>query len=356
MKLHVEDEEKLKRYLLAQLTLEEQLSVQEQLFLDAEYLQRLQAVEDELIDDYVYDELTANERERFESHFLSQLGRDKDLRFAKALKRYTSEAPSQMREPASRPLNISQPPASLKVLFKAFVFKQRPVIGLSLAAIALLILSSLIWLALVSVRRDGQSPSVQIQQPAEPQTEPIGQQESQQTTNNIQENRAPTQDYKGNVNQQIDNRNTTANKRTEQARREAGPSHASSLRAREPVTQELAIMIYPGGVVRGEGAETNNVTLSSRVTHVILRLPLVEEGSYHSYRATLQTEGRTLQTWHNLKPTARESGKIKIVALRIPVKLLQRQSYQVKMGGASANGQIEDITTYHFQVTRPPAH
>jgi hypothetical protein len=345
MNLHSENEAELRRYLLGELEPEEQIAIQERLFLDSKYLLRLQAIEDELVDDYVYDELTTSERERFETHFLSQPGRQDDLRVAKALKSYiSSESPSEASPLASRP------PTTAKISFLHFMFRHRPVVSFSLAASALLILTAAIWLAVVSVRRENQShPPVQAQQPAQQQTEPVEGQ-AHETTGHAQENAVNLSEDKRDTNQQVQDSNTTAKAEAEQARRRAGQSRGSSLQAREPSTRDLAFMIYPGGAVRGEEGETNKISFSSQVSHVILKLPLVEEDDYRSYRATLQADGRTVQIWRGLKSTVAKSGKVRVVALRIPTKLLRQQSYQVKLAGDATGVQIHDIATYSFEV------
>ena len=64
MKEDVEHEAELRQYLLGELTLEEQVLLEQRLFLDSEYAQLAQSVEDDLIDDYVHDDLTEAEREK----------------------------------------------------------------------------------------------------------------------------------------------------------------------------------------------------------------------------------------------------------------------------------------------------
>src|SRR5689334_7978401 len=101
MKQHLEEEAGLRRYLLGELTTEERVSVEARLFLDDEYLSQLKAVEDELVDDYAYDELAESEREKVKARLLSEPGRREDLRIARAFKRYLSQ---YEREPVTPPV------------------------------------------------------------------------------------------------------------------------------------------------------------------------------------------------------------------------------------------------------------
>lgn len=48
--------------------------------------------EDELIDEYLDGSLSEQEREKFEQHFLATTERREKLSFAKALRRYVTEA------------------------------------------------------------------------------------------------------------------------------------------------------------------------------------------------------------------------------------------------------------------------
>ncbi len=83
--------EEVRRYLLGDVATEVQRAVEERLVTEESFLEELNAAEEELLDDYVGGDLSAGDRERFERHFLSTEERRRQLRFAQALARYTSE-------------------------------------------------------------------------------------------------------------------------------------------------------------------------------------------------------------------------------------------------------------------------
>ena len=56
------------------------------------FFEELLLVEEEFIDDYIGDQLSLDERQSFEQHFLSTPGRHGQLRFAQALSRYVSNS------------------------------------------------------------------------------------------------------------------------------------------------------------------------------------------------------------------------------------------------------------------------
>src|SRR4051812_47551618 len=93
MKQGIEEDIVIRRYLMGDSPQEEQLLVEERLFLDSEYLQMRQAVEDDLIDEYLHGELSPDEREQFEKYFLSTPERHEALKIAEALKDYLSTNP-----------------------------------------------------------------------------------------------------------------------------------------------------------------------------------------------------------------------------------------------------------------------
>src|SRR3954471_13249648 len=97
MERQIENGSELRRYLLGDLSQAEHLQVEERLFLESDYFQLLQSAEDDLIDEYVYGDLSADEQERFRQRFLSDPERGKDIRFAAALKKYIlANAPEQV--------------------------------------------------------------------------------------------------------------------------------------------------------------------------------------------------------------------------------------------------------------------
>jgi hypothetical protein len=53
-----EQETRLRQYLLGELDLKDQVLVEQRLFLENQYAELAQAVEDDLVDDYVHDDLT----------------------------------------------------------------------------------------------------------------------------------------------------------------------------------------------------------------------------------------------------------------------------------------------------------
>lgn len=91
------DQRTIEKYLLGELSSDEQTELETRYFGDAELLERIDAAEDELIDDYVRRQLPPDRRLRFESHFLNEQRLER-VRMAEALQR--AAAPRAARRQA----------------------------------------------------------------------------------------------------------------------------------------------------------------------------------------------------------------------------------------------------------------
>ena len=85
MRYEPSSEALLIRYLLGDLPEEEQVPIEERAFLDEQYRRSVQAVESDLIDEYVHGRLNGRELEQFESRFLVSAERRRKVEFARAL-------------------------------------------------------------------------------------------------------------------------------------------------------------------------------------------------------------------------------------------------------------------------------
>src|SRR6267143_3345918 len=81
-------QERIRRYLLGQLSDGAGEEMERDLLANEDIFAELLIIEDELTDEYVKGRLTPDERANFERHFLATPERQEDLRFAQALNRY----------------------------------------------------------------------------------------------------------------------------------------------------------------------------------------------------------------------------------------------------------------------------
>lgn len=130
-----DEQNPVKRYLLKQLSHVEQQEIELRLLSDDSFSQELEIAEDELIDEYLADELSRDERLKFEQNFLTNPERNSRLRSGEALKRYVDRvAPAPRPQPrrfetwrewfgqplipsATGPVAILSTPASVAISF-----------------------------------------------------------------------------------------------------------------------------------------------------------------------------------------------------------------------------------------------
>lgn len=135
-------------YLLNQATQEYSSWLEEQIFTDDTLFQELLVAEDELIDQYLRDELTPTERQSFETHFLAAPERRQKLRFSRALRKYVDCAGASEVEETEVAENVSvrepdlRRPTAKKDFFSFLPFKN-PIVSSSFAAAMLLIVGGL---------------------------------------------------------------------------------------------------------------------------------------------------------------------------------------------------------------------
>ena len=85
-------QEELRLWLLGLLPEEESRSFEERLMTDSELYEEVFIVEEELIDDYIAERLSADERTAFESYFMNSPERQEQFRIANALRVYIGDA------------------------------------------------------------------------------------------------------------------------------------------------------------------------------------------------------------------------------------------------------------------------
>ena len=88
------------RYLLGQVSPQEQDDIEKRYFYDDQVFEDVVAAENEMIDSYVHGRLGATEKNQFETHFLSTPERRERLSFAQSLKDYCEVPPTN--GPANR--------------------------------------------------------------------------------------------------------------------------------------------------------------------------------------------------------------------------------------------------------------
>jgi hypothetical protein len=108
MELNTDDQDICRKYLLGQLSEENQQVFEERLLTHDGTFEELLAGEDELIDQYLSGQLSNNEHQVFETRFLATPERQQKLQFARALRRYIKSEKSFQKKVETIPLWSSQ--------------------------------------------------------------------------------------------------------------------------------------------------------------------------------------------------------------------------------------------------------
>lgn len=116
----------LKRYLLGQLNAARQRRLEERLLTDAEMVERLPLVEDDLIDSYVFNELSPRDRQSFENHFICLPERQKRLRLAQALRQISKQ---KARSIAPIPSPVTPPAHPFARIERIFATAWKPAVA-----------------------------------------------------------------------------------------------------------------------------------------------------------------------------------------------------------------------------------
>lgn len=304
MKELVLNESLARRFLLGQLPLEEQGRIEELAFQDPETFAFLQSAEDDLVDEFLHDELSQDEKERFEKHFLTRPGRRQNLRIARALKQYFAED-DPVVVPATGPPIIPQPKPTFFQLFLEAM--KSPLV------VTVIVIAVGAGLLVPIIRRRGDGPSH-----VEIQPSPVA-------TPSTSASPIPSATPES----QPDNQN----KRTPSSRQSTEPAYA--------------IVLVPGTSVRSEGEVR---TLQRPANPIKVELPVISKTPYRSYRAELQTDGKIINTWPNLKPRQLTSGRAIQITI-LPSQLAGSQRFRITLNGVSANGQTQLVHNYDFQLS-----
>ncbi|HEX6717730.1 MAG TPA: hypothetical protein VF088_11505, partial [Pyrinomonadaceae bacterium] len=151
MTTDLNSEDLIARYLLGELPEEQQIEIEDRAFADKEYLATITAVENDLIDEYVRQELSESDRRRFEERFLASAERRKRVEFAKALSNVHAEVVVPKKAVASQASTWSW-----RESLYAFLRGLNPAARFAVVAAMILLVVGAAWLFTETFRLRGQ--------------------------------------------------------------------------------------------------------------------------------------------------------------------------------------------------------
>lgn len=282
------DDALTRKYLLGELSQDELEQIEQRLLVDEDFGEEVSMTRTEMVDDYVAESLSPNEREKFEKHFLSTPEHAQMVEIGRALAKRLEDSgrdPKLTRNAVSR-----IPPPYNRRYLGAIV---------SLTAAALLLVTGYVAWELIKQRNSNYSAS------------------------EAQEQRAALEKELIKLNR-------------------PGSDLAQNAYAVVPFNLKPILL-------RDLGGENRSVAISKdpRILEVRLELP---SDKYQHYRASLETgEGFELAAIDAL--TAKTVSNGNVVVLALPSWLMPPGSYQIKLTGLLGSGQSADITLYPFEIT-----
>jgi hypothetical protein len=319
------------RYLLGDLSEDEQVQLEERYFTDDDCFQQLLALEDELIDDYVRGELAAGDRTLFEQRFLASPERRQKVEFAQAL-RQTLPAPQKLPWWQALWHFMQRQWQSLLAFLRMVFAEERSTLAYVLAAGVLVLLLGGSWLFVETFGLRAQLRKLEAERLAWLQQDrDLQQQITQQREQN----------------QQLSER-----LESERSQRRALEQELAKAPPTESLT--LSFILMPSSTsrsTRGKGEGQKVLVIPPAARTVQLQLDLDDEDKYKSYRAALRTlGGEELWSQDGLRAIRTEAGKA--VPLKLLATVFSEDDYILTLKGFAASGDWEEVGSYAFSVLK----
>jgi hypothetical protein len=319
------------RYLLGDLSEQEQVQLEERYFTDDDCFQQLLALEDELIDDYVRGELAAGDRKLFEQRFLASPERRQKVEFAQALKQTLPLPPKSSWWQALWRF-VQRQWLSLLAFLRMVFAEERSILAYALAAGVLILLLGGSWLFVETFGLRAQLQKLE----AERMTW-------------LQQDRELQQQI---TQQREQNRQLSEQLESERSQRRTSEQELAKSPSTEPVMLSFVLMpssASRGTTGKGEGQKVLNISPAART--VQLQLDLDAGGEYKSYRAALRTlDGEELWSQDMLRASRTDAGKA--VFLKLPAAVFREDDYILILKGIAASGDWEEVGSYVFSVVK----
>lgn len=329
MAADLNNEKLIARYLLGDLPEEQQVEIEDRAFQDQEYLATITAVENDLIDEYVRDEMSETVRRKFENRFLASAERRKRVEFAKALTHVTSEYAFKEKS-AVKTVSVSW-----RDSLEAFFSSLNPVAKFAMAAIVLLVLVGGAWLVTETLRLRTRLTTLQ----AENQSR---QSERQQLEQQLELHRRRTEELTARLNQEKQQR-----EQSEESLQKL--SEAPNVNTPAPRSIIASLTLLPG-ISRG-GGDKPSLSIAPDARLVKLQIGIDPEEQYKSFAVDLRSvAGRQVWTRENL--SARNRRGARSIGLTLPATALKPGEYELKLSGVTEGGVTEDVGFYYFNVRK----
>lgn len=311
------------RYLLGKLSASEAERLEQRSFADDTVFDDIEIAEDELIDAYVRDRLSAEDRKQFETRLLSSKRIAERVEFARLLSTSGFSLPVDT-EPKKAGWWAS--------LFNASWMPNSAISGAVAGVFLLLVLGipgSIAWMQLrnESKRLDIERAAIE--------------QQKQQLAREIAERQSKTDQLATdlqNANEQQNRLQQQLQALEEQLARQTGQPGVSAA---------ATVLLFPFSS-RSSG-QPNELIVSPSTASIRLKLAL-EADDYNSYQVTVESSTATVLTQQGLR--SRRSGQDRILSVQFPSQRVSSGDYVVKVSGRTPGGTYEPVADYRVRVSK----
>jgi hypothetical protein len=330
MEERLKTEQQMIRYLLGEMSIEEQIAMETGYFTDPEKFNLLQVVEQDLIEGYINGKLSASGRAKFEHHFLSTPARREQVRFFQTLAEVMPFEIDQqvsermpVRAAALESIDLGQKSSWWESILAPFR-GPRLALGMSFAAAMLILAVAGTWL-IVGNREQDNGQIANVNPPASP--------DPGQASNPGQQNDSRQQPQVANIDPQKSEQKVT-------------PKPAS-----KPVIASF-ILTVPKMIKRDINSTPPQVwRIPSEADFV--QLTFNHQGNpYNDYKVMLRYLSSGQQVWSrsDLKASRMKSGTL--LVLNIPAKRFDEGSYTLEIFRDNTEGEWDKLYAFFIEVQR----
>ncbi|MEW6208083.1 MAG: hypothetical protein AB1631_06935 [Acidobacteriota bacterium] len=305
MRQRTEREKRMVRYLIGEMTDEEQEKVEEQFFLDPGFLEELQALEDELIRDYLQGRLSDRERKGIEVLYLRSPELSRRVEMSRSLINHFTRLRGQRRK------------LSWLQSLLAWARVQKPAVTFSLTISCAVMLVAVPTLIVQSVRLNN------------------GLQRAQSLEENNRELRRQLEEQRPRVDQ--------LREQIERLERERDLMEDELVRLNQPIIVHLSLS--------GVSAASNNLVIHPKAKLIRLEMSVASQMEYSSYTARLRRVGGDELPVLSA-PREKRTASGRVVILTLAADLFAAGDYRLTLSGVNPSGVEESIGDYLFRAVK----
>jgi len=330
------DEKQIVKFLLGQLAEDKRAGVEDRMFSDDRFYEQVLAIQEELADDYVLENLTPERRLHFEKNFLRSPRRRERVAFASAFTRALDT------QSLSYSVNdTSETRTSSRKGWSLFGLANRPQFALAALATALVLLIAATGLFVQNRSLSRRAEIARLEEQAALNTS-----RDKDAAAEIERQRAEIERLRlERDNADLRTQSAEMNAKIQKRERELQASKRAAESAGSAITGQIATFILSPGLTRGSD-EPEKVMISSKSRMIQLQLALAKPEDYRGYVAEVRTARGNLVFSKSL-PAAQQTSFGQAVSLTVPVHQIPIGEYEVILKGA-ATGKLQSVGYYYF--------